>query len=70
MWVELALGKVLVGKVPGFISVVLDTILLCKIKTLYIELLKFLYKWLIMSALKLCHTDQSHGNYPVKILHE
>ena len=63
MWVELALGKVLVGKVPGFISVVLDT-------TLYVELLKFLYKWLIITALKLCHTDRSHGNYPVKILHE
>ena len=34
------------GKVPGFASVIWGYNFACKIKIFYIELLKFLYKWL------------------------
>ena len=33
-WIEFALGKVLVGKVPGFISVVWGYHFACKIKNI------------------------------------
>ena len=38
LWIEFALGKVLVGKVPGFASVVWGYHFACKIKILQIEL--------------------------------